>query len=44
MLFFAHDEELVRLVFQSASDFVSRVPVRRLVFEPDPRVWELVKV
>jgi hypothetical protein len=44
ILFFAHDEELVRLVSESAFDFVSRVPVRRLVFEPDARVWELIKV
>ena len=43
ILFFAHDQELVRLVFQSASDFVSRVPVRRLVFAPHARVWELIE-
>ena len=43
VLFFAHDAELVREVFESAFDFVSRVPVRRLVFAPDPRVWELIK-
>ncbi len=42
ILFFAQDEELVGLVFQSALDFVSRVPVRRLVFTPDARVWELI--
>ena len=42
ILFFAQDEELVRLVSQSAFDFVSRVPVRRLVFAPDARVWELI--
>jgi len=42
ILFFAEDAELVRLVFQSALDFVSRVPVRRLVFAPDSRVWELI--
>jgi hypothetical protein len=42
ILFFAHDEGLVQLVFQAASDFVSRIPVRRLVFEPDARVWELI--
>ena len=43
ILFFAEDAELVRQVFQSAFDFVSRVPVRRLVFAPDPRVWELIR-
>jgi hypothetical protein len=42
ILFFARDEELVRLVFQSAFDFVSRVPVRQLVFAQDARVWELI--
>jgi energy-coupling factor transporter ATP-binding protein EcfA2 len=42
ILFFAQDSELVRLVFQSAVDFVSRVPVQRLVFTPDARVWELI--
>jgi len=42
ILFFAQDEELVRLVSQSAFDFVNRVPVRRLVFAPDARVWELI--
>jgi len=42
ILFFAQDAELVRLIFQSVLDFVSRVPVRRLVFAPDARVWELV--
>ena len=42
ILFFAQDEELVRLVFQSAFDFVSRVPVRRLVFAQDARAWELI--
>jgi hypothetical protein len=42
ILFFAQDEELVRLVTQSAFDFVSRVPVRRLVFAQDARVWELI--
>lgn len=42
ILFFAKDAELVRLLFQSALTFVSSVPVRRLVFTPDARVWELV--
>jgi hypothetical protein len=42
ILFFAQDEELVWLVFHSASDFVSRVPVRRLVFAQDARIWELI--
>lgn len=42
ILFFAQDAELVRLVFQCVRDFVSRVPVRRLVFAQDARVWELI--
>ncbi|MEY2414478.1 MAG: hypothetical protein QOD84_3084 [Acidobacteriaceae bacterium] len=43
ILFFADDAELVELVFQSACDFASRVPIRRLVFVPDQRVWEMIR-
>jgi hypothetical protein len=43
ILFFAEDPELVKLVFQSACEFVSLVPVRRLVFVPDPTVWEIIR-
>ncbi|HZW96555.1 MAG TPA: hypothetical protein VFF64_26670 [Candidatus Eremiobacteraceae bacterium] len=43
ILFFAEDPELVQLVFQSACEFVSLVPVRRLVFVPDPSVWEIIR-
>lgn len=42
ILFFADDSELVRMVFQSACEFVERVPVRRLSFVPDKRVWEMI--
>jgi hypothetical protein len=42
VLFFAEDEELVQSVFHSAFEFVSRVPVSRLTFVPDSRVWELI--
>lgn len=42
ILFFAPDRELVQRVFDSVLDFVSRVPVRRLVFAPDARVWDLI--
>jgi hypothetical protein len=42
ILFFAEDSELVRLVFRSACEFVERVPVRRLIFVPDERVWEII--
>ena len=42
ILFFAEDEELVQGVFRSAFDFVSRIPVSKLTFVPDARVWELM--
>jgi hypothetical protein len=42
MLFFAEDPELVHRVFQTACDFVGRVPVYRLTFVPDARVWEMI--
>jgi hypothetical protein len=42
LLFFAEDEELVQSAFHSAFEFVSRVPVSRLTFVPDARVWELI--
>ncbi len=42
ILFFAHDPELVNLVFQSACAFVEAVPVFQLSFFPDHRVWELI--
>jgi hypothetical protein len=42
VLFFAQDSELVDMVFESACDLVRRVPVRRLTFFPDSRVWDLI--
>jgi hypothetical protein len=42
LLFFAEDEELVQSTFHSAFEFVNRVPVSRLTFVPDSRVWELI--
>jgi hypothetical protein len=42
MLFFADDQEMVHPAFQAACDFVHRVPVRRLTFVPDARVWEMI--
>jgi len=42
LLFFAKDEDLVQRVFHSVFKFVSRVPVARLTFVPDARVWELI--
>ncbi len=41
-LFFANDPQSVQRVFQSACDFVHRVPVCRLTFVPDARVWEMI--
>lgn len=43
MLFFAEDDELVRSAFYSALEFVGEVPVSRLTFVPDSRVWELIQ-
>ena len=43
ILFFAEDAELVNLIFQAACEFVERVPVRRLTFFPDERVWDLIQ-
>jgi hypothetical protein len=43
LLFFAEDEALVQAIFHSAFEFVSRVPVSRLTFFPDSRVWELIR-
>ena len=42
MLFFAEDQEMVHWAFQAACDFVHRVPVYRLTFVPDTRVWEMI--
>jgi hypothetical protein len=41
-LFFANDQELVQAVFDSALHFVETVPVSKLTFVPDARVWELI--
>ena len=42
VLFFAEDQELVQQSFHAACEFVSRVPVSRLTFVPDARVWEMI--
>jgi len=42
LLFFAEDQEMVHRAFQAACDFVDRVPVHRLTFVPDARVWEMI--
>jgi hypothetical protein len=43
ILFFAEDRALVEKLFATACDFVSRVPIRRLTFYPDARVWDRVR-
>jgi hypothetical protein len=43
ILFFADDPALVELVFQSAFQFASVVPIQRLTFVPDQRVWDLIQ-
>lgn len=43
ILFFAEDAALVKLVFRAACEFVDRVPVRRLTFVPDQRVWDVIQ-
>ena len=43
ILFFADDPELVTLVFHSACEFASLVPIHRLVFVPDQRVWDIIR-
>jgi len=40
ILFFAENPTFVELVFQAACEFASAVPIQRLVFFPDQRVWE----
>jgi hypothetical protein len=43
ILFFAEDRKAVEKVFAAACDFVQRVPIRRLTFYPDGRVWEEIR-
>lgn len=42
VLFFAEDQALVQRVFHAACDLVERVPVKRLTFQRNARVWELL--
>jgi len=43
ILFFAeNDPELVHLLFRTVFQFVERVPVCKLTFLPDSRVWDLI--
>ena len=43
ILFFADDRELVEKLLATACDFVARVPIRRLKFYPDARVWDTIR-
>jgi hypothetical protein len=43
ILFFAEDPVLVEKILATACDFVSRVPIRRLTFYPDSRVWDDIR-
>jgi len=43
ILFFAEDRGLTEKLFATACDFVGRVPIRRLTFYPDARVWDAVR-
>src|SRR5271166_4078316 len=43
ILFFAEDHRLVEKLLATACDFVDRVPIRRLTFYPDTRVWDEIR-
>jgi hypothetical protein len=43
ILFFAEDRALVEKLLATACDFVAKVPIRRLTFFPDARVWDKVR-
>ena len=43
VLFFGEDHGLVEKLLATACDFVAKVPIRRLTFYPDVRVWDLVR-
>jgi hypothetical protein len=43
VLFFACDTDFANRVFEATVEFVSRVPVQRLTFAPDERVWDLIR-
>lgn len=42
ILFFAHSSEMVEAVFDSALAFVERMPLQRLAFRPDGRIWTMI--
>jgi hypothetical protein len=43
ILFFAEDPGLVNKLFATACNFISKVPIRRLTFYPDAKVWDDVR-
>jgi hypothetical protein len=43
ILFFAEDRSLVEKLLATACDFVAKVPIRRLTFYPDERVWDEIR-
>ncbi len=43
ILFFAGDPDLVANLLATACDFVARVPIRRLTFYPDSKVWDHIR-
>jgi len=43
ILFFAEDPILVEKLLATACDFANRVPIRRLTFYPDEKVWGYVR-
>ena len=43
ILFFAEDRGLVEKLLATACEFVARVPIRRLTFYPDGRVWDEIR-
>jgi len=43
ILFFAEDQGLMETLLATACEFVARVPIRRLTFYPDARVWDEVR-
>jgi hypothetical protein len=43
ILFFAEDHRLVERLLATACDFIARVPIRRLTFYPDARVWNEIR-
>jgi hypothetical protein len=43
ILFFVDDSELAAHVLETACDIACTVPVYRLAFAPDPRVWDLIR-